>query len=569
MQMKRRFFAAWIGLAVASAGCVENPLRLGPDSGGDATPAQEQQAATLRAIEVSPAVATLSVGQSLTFVAQGRDTQGGSVAVSPSWTATGGSISKEGVYTATETGGPYTITASVAAIAGSASVTVTAPIPPVSYPEVAFDDTQVNAALSDPLLDVGVTWSGASRWVRLFYLATVARLSDQPLLREQAANRVAKHLTNFVSDATTISGGAGGIFGGHWDHVRVPNIAFTIALARHTTSIWQQLSGATRERLDTWMRIVTYAGNMWCNPAHNGSGNRLMLYPAEGSGYANPNQRPHYMYLSAAWVYWGGLGAINAELAAFDPAALKSAMESYGWAGSQLHDVWTSKALMASCDSGADLRQDSVTPGATGVNHYSSKGVREPLATFTGYVQSDPDSSTGYTAGNALPLTPRNLMRREQVDNMFCKTVKDEGCGNTDLCGQFGHLYPGLTSPHLGQHCMPHEYNIGARSSGHYVATGIAQSVPHIVFTLMTGHWPSPHTELDPMLQQIRCGIEVWLYRDVTAQPGGAWFDNGSKALCKYDSLATYFLSTVGLDLIDKVLMPAHHWPEAPVGGGS
>jgi hypothetical protein len=78
----------------------------------------------LTTITVSPATAALTVGQTQQFTAAGKDQNGAAVTIAPTWTATGGTITTGGLYTAT-TAGTQTITATSGTISGSATATVT------------------------------------------------------------------------------------------------------------------------------------------------------------------------------------------------------------------------------------------------------------------------------------------------------------------------------------------------------------------------------------------------------------------------------------------------------------
>jgi hypothetical protein len=77
-------------------------------------------------IEVNPAQVTLRPGQTQQFSAAGFDQNGEPVAISPAWSATGGTITPGGLFTAGEAGGAYTVQAVVDTITGAAGVTVAA-----------------------------------------------------------------------------------------------------------------------------------------------------------------------------------------------------------------------------------------------------------------------------------------------------------------------------------------------------------------------------------------------------------------------------------------------------------
>jgi hypothetical protein len=82
-------------------------------------------APTLASVILSPTSATLTLGGSKQFHAYGRTSAGDSVAVPVSLSATGGSITSAGLYTAGATTGTYKVIASSSGLADTAVVTLT------------------------------------------------------------------------------------------------------------------------------------------------------------------------------------------------------------------------------------------------------------------------------------------------------------------------------------------------------------------------------------------------------------------------------------------------------------
>ncbi|MBC8185343.1 Ig-like domain-containing protein [candidate division KSB1 bacterium] len=80
----------------------------------------------LKIIDVTPPEVTLNVNDQQQFLANGYDTQGNEIPITPAWSASGGSITPGGLYTAT-TVGDFIVTASVEddSVTGTASVHVT------------------------------------------------------------------------------------------------------------------------------------------------------------------------------------------------------------------------------------------------------------------------------------------------------------------------------------------------------------------------------------------------------------------------------------------------------------
>ena len=86
----------------------------------------------LATIEVTPTEVNMDLGGQQQFRAAGYDHQGGEIPIDPVWTASGGTITTGGLYTAA-TAGHFTVNASVqgTTVSGTASVHVTPPGPPM------------------------------------------------------------------------------------------------------------------------------------------------------------------------------------------------------------------------------------------------------------------------------------------------------------------------------------------------------------------------------------------------------------------------------------------------------
>jgi hypothetical protein len=85
--------------------------------------------ATVAAVVVSPSAATLATGASRTFSASATMSDGASAPVAVTWTATGGTISASGQYTAGGSAGTYRVIAdeNAGSHADTATITITAP----------------------------------------------------------------------------------------------------------------------------------------------------------------------------------------------------------------------------------------------------------------------------------------------------------------------------------------------------------------------------------------------------------------------------------------------------------
>ncbi len=82
---------------------------------------------TLESVIVTPVSASLLTSETKRFAAYGRNSAGDSVAVTATFTATGGTINSTGLYTAGQSTGTYRVIATSAGVADTAVVSVSAP----------------------------------------------------------------------------------------------------------------------------------------------------------------------------------------------------------------------------------------------------------------------------------------------------------------------------------------------------------------------------------------------------------------------------------------------------------
>jgi hypothetical protein len=82
----------------------------------------------LAEVKLLPATATLAPSINRQFKAFGRTTSGDSVAVDVVFTATGGTITRDGLYTAGSTAGSYRVVATAGSVADTSTISVTVPL---------------------------------------------------------------------------------------------------------------------------------------------------------------------------------------------------------------------------------------------------------------------------------------------------------------------------------------------------------------------------------------------------------------------------------------------------------
>ena len=93
--------------------------------------------ATLSAVVLTPENVSLQSGGTAQLSASGRMSDGSTVPISATYTATGGTVSATGKYTAGSTAGSYRVVATIGGYSDTASVTITAlepPPPPAAAP---------------------------------------------------------------------------------------------------------------------------------------------------------------------------------------------------------------------------------------------------------------------------------------------------------------------------------------------------------------------------------------------------------------------------------------------------
>jgi hypothetical protein len=100
-------------------------------------------------VTLVPASATLASGSNRQFSAYGLTSAGDSVAITVSFTATGGTISANGLYTAGPTAGTYRVIATSSGLADTSAVTVT-PTSGSATRGIPFGPTQLLAESGDP-----------------------------------------------------------------------------------------------------------------------------------------------------------------------------------------------------------------------------------------------------------------------------------------------------------------------------------------------------------------------------------------------------------------------------------
>jgi hypothetical protein len=127
---------------------------------------------TLTSLTLSPNTVTLATGATQQFAAAATWSDGTTTLPTITWSATGGTISTSGSYTAGSTAGTYRVIAAGGGRADTSSVTITAPAPVLTAVEVAPGTASVGAGGTQPFTATGRLSDGSTASVAVTWTAT-------------------------------------------------------------------------------------------------------------------------------------------------------------------------------------------------------------------------------------------------------------------------------------------------------------------------------------------------------------------------------------------------------------
>ena len=142
---------------------------------------------TLQSIAITPSSATVNTGATQQFSVSGKMSDGSSASITNAvWTATGGTVSTSGLYTAGGTAGSFSVrvTASAGALSASAGITVVTPAPPPPPPPSGGGNEPAGfsriAEISFAAMPTGSLWSCSGPGVLAgCWFSTAAHASTQ------------------------------------------------------------------------------------------------------------------------------------------------------------------------------------------------------------------------------------------------------------------------------------------------------------------------------------------------------------------------------------------------------
>jgi hypothetical protein len=226
-------------------------------------------------VVVTPAVATVAGGETVTFVAKGLTQAGETAGVNVTWAATGGTISTAGVLTAGHSPGTYRVIATSGFGAADTSlVTITGTADPVAAVVLVPETVSLLTGETRQFDAYGLTEAGDSVAVTVSYTATGGTISGGGLYTAGSANgtyRVVAATASGLADTAEVTIAPAPI----GRVTLMPDIAATRAgeTTRFTATVWDAVNNPVPEPVgyEASCGTVTGAGVFTAPPDHGGS----------------------------------------------------------------------------------------------------------------------------------------------------------------------------------------------------------------------------------------------------------------------------------------------------------
>lgn len=269
----------------------------------------------------------------------------------------------------------------------------------------------------------------------LNYLALVAFYDNENKYPE-AAEKVVEQLRYVISGAKEPC--CRGVIAGWADNA----LAQSLALAKHTKSVWTKLNKAEKAKLDLLMEALAIAGN-YCQNSQNNVSRGLYQAFNWRKGW-NPNHQEGYVgVMIAAHIYFGGADKVNQIFENFSYDEYMQRFEEVGF--KNIADCWSA--------TGKELMEKGGTDSGGG----TTKGVKIPFRY---------SSLAGFGELNYEPY----LLYRDLATRMFKFEVTSSECDGE------AYIADESTSPWQGKPGMCYEFRTqdasGCRSSASYCYEG-------------------------------------------------------------------------------------------------
>jgi len=176
-----------------------------------ATVTVSQQAPTLVGVAVTPASASLQTGATQQFVASGQMSDGSSSAVTVAWSATGGTISGSGQYTAGTSAGSYRVVATHAAsgLADTATISLSAPAATVVAVYVTPNSASLVGGTAQSFSATATMSDGSTGSVTVSWSATAGTITSSGFYTAPSAagtyEVIGRHTASGHADTSTVS----------------------------------------------------------------------------------------------------------------------------------------------------------------------------------------------------------------------------------------------------------------------------------------------------------------------------------------------------------------------------
>jgi hypothetical protein len=275
---------------------------------------------------------------------------------------------------------------------------------------ITFSQELIDNAMAIPIVTSSEDFlPGGTYYGRLAncmtFLAIVAH--DDPTATSSSGFLVRDRVVAHVR-VTATAAGTPRLRGGHasWYDYSVP---LAWAIVRRSPPMWSQLTNAERAHLDLVMEHVLHVGAIFCQPNSLDSSMRATVQVDMGGNNAGsvPNQSASFhAFLLAAFIYFGGVDAMDDILAAYDVTTFKSRLLDAGL--TTIHGFYADTRI-AKLLNGVD-QTETLGPGW----RVDPLGVRKTIAELN--TSSLIDSLVGeehpYHPYDPVLTTPNNILWR-------------------------------------------------------------------------------------------------------------------------------------------------------------
>ena len=212
---------------------------------------------TLSAVVLTPASVTLAAGANQQFSASGRMSDGSTSAVSVTWSATGGSVSGAGLYTAGSTAGTFRVIAvqQGGTLADTSSITITPAAPTLTAVEVTPASATLNAGATQQFTAVGRMSDGSTSAVSVTWTETGGTITSGGLYTAGSTAGTFRVIatrqggTQADTSAITINASAPTLTG---VEVTPASAALTTGATQQFTAVGRMSNGSTSSVTVTW-----------------------------------------------------------------------------------------------------------------------------------------------------------------------------------------------------------------------------------------------------------------------------------------------------------------------------